>query len=246
MDRPGADGDLGSLLAVFAHPDDEAYLVGGLMAEAHDAGRPVTCVTATRGELGFAEDDPRPLDERAALRTAELRACLEVLGVSDHRFLEYPDGGCHTVGDDEAADRLAAVIDELRPDTLATFGPDGQTYHPDHMAVSRWATLACRRAAHRPRLLYAVMTPGWVAEFTQVVPAEAVMMVDGAQPPTVADDEVDVWYVAEGHVLDRKVRALRCQASQVESIVALGGVDAFARLVADETFRESTPADWPD
>ena len=56
------DGDFGALLAVFAHPDDEAYLAGGVMAVAADAGRRVACVTATKGELGFPDDDPRPLE----------------------------------------------------------------------------------------------------------------------------------------------------------------------------------------
>ena len=87
------DGDVGTLLAVFAHPDDEAYLVGGLMAIAADAGRRVVCVTATRGERGFPDDDPRSLDERIAVREAEMAACLDVLGVLEHHWLDLPDGG---------------------------------------------------------------------------------------------------------------------------------------------------------
>src|SRR5215510_7528571 len=88
------DGDLGTLLAMFAHPDDEAYLAGGLMACAADAGRRVVCVTATKGELGFPDDDPRSLEERASVREAELKACLDVLGMTEHHWLDQPDGGC--------------------------------------------------------------------------------------------------------------------------------------------------------
>ena len=71
--------ELGSVLGVWGHPDDEAYLSAGLMMGAVVSGRKVTCVTATRGEAGFPDDDPRPLAERAAVREAELDACLEYL-----------------------------------------------------------------------------------------------------------------------------------------------------------------------
>ena len=57
---------LGSILGVWAHPDDEAYLSAGLMAVAVEAGHHVCCVTATRGELGFPDDDPRSVEERSS------------------------------------------------------------------------------------------------------------------------------------------------------------------------------------
>jgi LmbE family N-acetylglucosaminyl deacetylase len=85
-------GELGDVLGVFAHPDDEAYLAAGLLARAVDAGRRVTCVTATRGEAGFPDDDPRSPAERAAVREAELAACLSVLGVRDQG---QPGGAVH-------------------------------------------------------------------------------------------------------------------------------------------------------
>lgn len=239
------EGDLGSILAVFAHPDDEAYLAGGLMARATDAGHRVVCVTATRGELGFPDDDPRSHDERMRLREAELRACLDVLGVTEHHWLDHPDGGCEHVEDTSPVSRLAELIEDVRPDTVLTFGPDGQTYHPDHIAVSRWTTRAVRATDADTRLLYAVMTPEWVEEFTAVVPAEAIMMTDDPIP-TVPADQLALWFVCDDHLAARKVRALRCQASQVEPLVALSGVELYTRLNRDETFREPTPDDWPD
>jgi LmbE family N-acetylglucosaminyl deacetylase len=246
MQRNGTDGDLGSVLAVFAHPDDEAYLAGALMAEAADAGRPVVCVTATRGELGFPDDDHRTLDERASVREAELEACLELLGVKDHRWLNYRDGGCAAVPADEGAEALRAIVDEVQPDTVLTFGPDGQTYHQDHIAISRWTTYATRRAAHRARLLYATVTPEWNDEFTKIVPMDQVMMVPDAVTPSTEPDELAVWFVAKGPALDRKVAALRCQASQTEVFVQMAGYDTYARLVADEFYREPAPGDWPE
>src|SRR5690349_22516578 len=82
------------LLGVWAHPDDEAYLSAGLMARvAHTGGR-VTCVTATRGELGRPDDDPRPRSVFERLREDELRASLRIARVDRLRILGHPDGGC--------------------------------------------------------------------------------------------------------------------------------------------------------
>jgi LmbE family N-acetylglucosaminyl deacetylase len=245
MRQAASDGDLGTILAVFAHPDDEAYLAGGLMARAVDAGRRVVCVTATRGERGFADDDPRTLDELAALRTLEMQACLAELGVTEHLWLDYPDSGCAAVDDDEAIGRLCAVVEDVRPDTVLTFGPDGQTYHDDHIAVSRWTTKAVRRSQPDLSLLYAVMTPEWLTALSAYVPIEHVMMTDDP-PPTTPEDQLALWYVCDDELAARKVRALRSQASQVEGLVALAGLEAYTRLTRDEMFRFPTALDWPD
>ncbi|HLZ38595.1 MAG TPA: PIG-L family deacetylase, partial [Mycobacteriales bacterium] len=52
IDSPSGVADLGTILGIWAHPDDEAYLSAGLMAIARGAGSRVVCATATRGELG--------------------------------------------------------------------------------------------------------------------------------------------------------------------------------------------------
>ena len=244
MERIGDDGDLGTVLGVFAHPDDEAYLAGALMATAADAGRRVVCVTATRGELGFPDDDPRSIEDRKEVRATELDACLAVLGVEEHIWLDYPDGGCVDVPDAAAAERIRELIDDVRPDTVLTFGPDGQTFHPDHIAVARWTTLACAAATHDPRLLYAVMTPEWVAAIGSYVDVDQVMMVPGVEPPTTPADELSLWFVAEGPMLERKMQALECQASQVGPMIAMAGREAYKALNADETFRDPAPGDW--
>jgi LmbE family N-acetylglucosaminyl deacetylase len=239
VDGPRRDGDLGSILAVFAHPDDEAYLAGALMAKAVDDGRRVVCVTATRGELGFPDDDPRSVEERAAVRSAELAECLAILGVEEHHWLDLPDGGGDAVPDEVPVERIGRLIDEVRPDTTLTFGPDGQTLHVDHMAISRWTTMAVAAAEHRTRLLYATMTEAWVQGFAaHGLDFAQVMMVPGARPATTPEEELAVWFVPDDHLVDRKVRALRAQATQVEPLVRQVGVEAFSRQVADEFFRD--------
>src|SRR3954471_11535425 len=88
---------LGTILGVWAHPDDEPYLSAGVMAMATQARSRVACVTATRGELGSADVERWPLDTLAAVRTTEMAASLAILGVHEHHWLDYPDGGCADV-----------------------------------------------------------------------------------------------------------------------------------------------------
>ena len=71
---PNTTGDIGDILCVWAHPDDEAYLSAGLMMRAIETGHRVVCVTATKGEAGFPDDDPRTVEERMAVRERELAA----------------------------------------------------------------------------------------------------------------------------------------------------------------------------
>jgi LmbE family N-acetylglucosaminyl deacetylase len=208
------------------------------MASAADAGRRVVCVTATRGERGFPDDDPRPPSERMAVRTAELAACLTELGVVEHHWLDLPDGGGDDVDPEAPVTRIAELIDEVRPDTTLTFGPDGQTFHVDHMAVSRWTTAAVARAAHPTRLLYATFTEAWLEAYADIgIDFDQVLMVPGAKPATTPEAELEVWVHLEGAALDRKLRALRCQASQVEPLIGQVGLDGYVGQIADEFFR---------
>ena len=81
---------LGTILGIWAHPDDEAYLSAALMAEARDAGQRVVVVTATDGELGG--DGPV-----ADWRRREAVESLAAVGVTDHRWLGFRDGQCADV-----------------------------------------------------------------------------------------------------------------------------------------------------
>lgn len=240
-------GALGTVLGIWAHPDDEAYLSGGLMAEVVGDGGSVVCVTATRGEAGFPLDDATSVEDRKAVRTAELDACLAVLGVREHHWLEYADGACADVPKQAAVERLAALLDSLRPDTVLTFGPDGMTGHRDHIAVSRWTTIACARARPAPaRLLYATKTPSWNELFAANVDPAGVMMEGGLLPPATETDALGAWFHYEGELLERKIEALRHQESQTASLIEDAGIDAFRALVADEYFRPPWPGDHVD
>ena len=150
---------LGTMLVVGAHPDDETFTAGGLMAEGVLSGERVVCITATRGEEGSQDEQRWPPADMGRIREAELKRCLAVLGVGEHHWLGYIDGRCDTVDPTEATEKIRVFIEEVRPDSVLTFGPDGMTGHSDHKCVSSWTTAAFAQAA-KPgaRLYYATQT----------------------------------------------------------------------------------------
>jgi LmbE family N-acetylglucosaminyl deacetylase len=229
--------ELGTVLGVWAHPDDEAYLSGGLMALARDGGSRVVCVTATRGELGTPDPEAWPPRRLAAERARELARCLAVLGVSEHRWLGYRDGECPDAPASEAVAELCEVIDEVAPDTVVTFGPDGITGHPDHQTVSAWVTAAFdRAAAPGARLLYAAAAERRVPRWQDLDERLGVYLP--GYPVAVPDEQLAVDLVLDPDTAARKVRALAAQTTQTAGLIATMGIDCYTAWVGEESFVE--------
>jgi LmbE family N-acetylglucosaminyl deacetylase len=144
-----------TLLLVHAHPDDECIATGGVILRAHHEGIRVVVLTATRGEEGDIHNmDAAAVRPRLGeVRTAELMRACAILGVDRQQFLGYRDSGMagspsnddprafHTAPLDEAAERVAAVLREERPDVVVTYTPDGTYWHLDHVKAHQ-ATVA--------------------------------------------------------------------------------------------------------
>jgi LmbE family N-acetylglucosaminyl deacetylase len=224
--------ELGTILSVWAHPDDEAYLCGGIMAMAASAGSRVVCVTATRGELGVTDPERWPPDQLPAIREAELAECLRVLGVTEHHWLGYPDGGCAAVGLEQGAASVAAIVEAVRPDTVLTFAADGQTGHPDHIAVHFWAAEAVRRTG-LGTLHVVANTQAWMDEF---LPRMVELNVLMGEPPQPWTGPLSIDAPLDDAVLAQKLRALAAQASQTEMLRAAVGEDYYRSIFATERF----------
>jgi LmbE family N-acetylglucosaminyl deacetylase len=141
---------MATVLFFHAHPDDECILTGGTMAQLAADGHRVVLVAATRGEHGEVApgflSDGETLGQR---RTAELQASAQVLGVSRLEFLGYEDSGmmgtetneapgCFWQADlEEAAGRLAAILEEEATSVLVVYDSHGGYGHPDHIQVHR-------------------------------------------------------------------------------------------------------------
>jgi LmbE family N-acetylglucosaminyl deacetylase len=230
-------GRLGTVVGVWAHPDDEAYLSAGLMAAAVEAGSHVVCITATRGEHGTSDPVRCPPGRLARVRERELRASLAALGVHDHVWLPYEDGRCATADATEASRMVRRVLDDVGADTVVTFGLDGMTGHPDHRAVGRWATAAVDGARSRPRLLYATKTIAWRDAYADLHQRLPIFGPTG--PPAVDPGELALALELGGRALDRKIAALLAHASQTAEVVAAVGQAAFREWAADEYFVEA-------
>jgi len=165
------------LLCFHAHPDDESISTGGLLAATAASGRPVTVVTATRGEAGEIRnrDDAEEVRDRLGeIRTAELVAALGTLGVGDPVFLGYRDSGMMGTPENdhpdafwgadffEAVGRLIKIIRERRPNVITAYDPFGGYGHPDHIQVHRVGTAAYWAAADIGRYPVSAFGEPWL------------------------------------------------------------------------------------
>lgn len=260
------------LLAIFAHPDDETFGAGGVLALAASAGVPTWLVCATDGDLGGAEG-ARELDP--TLRRGELRCAMTSLGAAEPVFLGYrdsgmegwakPDGCLALAPAEEVVERLVAIVRDLRPTTILTFDPGGIYGHPDHVAISAHATAAFRRAAAEaggPTTLYhqalsrsdlarwgemeaqlAALRgddPADMAEPTEDDLLQRQRFVELARPDEDVTTEVDV-----RTVLDRKLAAFACHASQVRDRWTGVPRDVLEAWLGRETFIRVEPPPLP-
>jgi N-acetylglucosamine malate deacetylase 2 len=190
-----------SLMVVLAHPDDESFPIGGTLAKAAATGHRVHLVTATRGEAGIPG---KPAAEAAVIREAELRRAAAELDVQQLTFLDYHDGQLATIPDSSGSERLLALMHLAAPDVVVTFGPDGISGHPDHIAVGRWTTAAfdqLQQENPQPRRLY------------YIAPSAATQQGCGVPPPAETVDG-PVVFIDVGPYLVQKVRAAQQHQSQ--------------------------------
>jgi LmbE family N-acetylglucosaminyl deacetylase len=152
-----------TLVAVFAHPDDE-FSVGPLLARCAGEGHRVHLVSITSGQKASATHSGIPRGEAlGAAREDELRCAAASLGINEPMLLRFQDQGISTQhAADAVAGYLREIIERLHPEVLITFGPDGITWHQDHRAASYIVTEVFqehRRLNWKPRKLHYTAFP---------------------------------------------------------------------------------------
>ena len=190
------------LLAIFAHPDDETFRPGGTLAILARQGVQVQVLTSTRGEAGSCGEPPLcTVDELPCVRERELHCACAALGIHSMRLMDYLDGHLQEANRETLVKRILSVVDEVKPQVMLSFGPDGISGHPDHVIIGGCASEAFQRAA-QVAALYTVAVPFSLAQRSgmrqlQPVPDEAIAL-------TV--DISSAW--------DAKQAAMRCHATQ--------------------------------
>lgn len=205
---------LGTILGVWAHPDDESFMVGGVLSMAAANGQQVICVTATKGELGVQDESKWPAATLGDTRTHELEGALNILGIGDHHWLDYKDGSCADVHEAEAVARITQLIDQYQPDTILTFPPDGMTGHPDHQAVSRWARIAAEQSGKKPQVYFAVQTQEAYDSFLHVMDEQFNVYFATDNPVFIPEEQCDILVKLQPEVAEKKMHALKVQESQ--------------------------------
>ncbi len=245
---------MGTLVCFHAHPDDEAIATGGTMLVASRAGHRVVLVMATRGEHGEpVRGVLRPGEQLSERRVAETHAAAEILGVHRVEFLGYEDSGmmgeptndnpdCFWQADrNEAATRLAAILQEESTDVLTVYDPNGGYGHPDHIQVHRVGTAAAELIGLE-RVLWSTMNRTHVqklmAESPEVIDsldeerAENASEEDFGMPEDELTHAVDVT-----PVIDAKRRSMAAHASQIAD-------DDFFLSLPPGVFRQAFGTEW--
>lgn len=231
----GTVDSLGDVLGIWAHPDDETYLSAGVMMRTIAAGGRAMCVTATRGEQGSTDPGRWPAGAPLAeVRTRESAAAMRLLGVTEHHWLDYPDGGLPEVPPHEAVARIVALVDRWRPDTIVTFAPTGMTGHPDHRTVSAWADAVAETLQPPPAVLHAVHAQSLMDRHLPRL-LELDIFLDDALPDTAPDGEALTLHLSDAE-MDTKWAALVAQPSQTEALFAAAGPDLMRDMFSEESF----------
>jgi LmbE family N-acetylglucosaminyl deacetylase len=239
-----------TVLAIFAHPDDESLACGGTLARLADSGVRVILMCATRGRKGsFCAPALVGGGDLGVVRESELRQAAEVLGVSRVDVLDHPDGDLYWANIPQFQSQIVNAITECSADTVITFGEDGLYWHPDHIGVyERTLDAVLTLGDGAPSLYYVTMPKGVMREIVDTAVASGwaaprtgpwAIVPDAfgllAKPPSLL---VDV-----GDWVPRKLAAVLCHRTQMGADNPLGRIDEHhaRRLLGIEQFRRQQP-----
>ncbi|HUC04196.1 MAG TPA: PIG-L family deacetylase [Acidimicrobiales bacterium] len=246
-----------TLMAVHAHPDDEAIGTGGILARYADEGIRTVLVTCTNGEYGDAPGGLKPDDPAhdaevvVPLRRRELEESCRVLGVGHLELLGYHDSGMAgwPQNDDpgtfwqtpvaEPAGRLAELMRLYRPQVVVTYDENGFYGHPDHIQANRVTLAAIAQCAIPDKLYYTGVPRSRLKEFRKVLVDAGMGAPEeiDEDPEFGTPDELITSVIDCSAVARRKYASLEAHASQGENIFFLQmGVDLFAQVMSWESF----------
>ena len=227
---------LGTILSVWAHPDDESFLAAGVISAAAQNGQTVACVTATKGEAGSQDPKKWPPEKLAEIRAGELAKALEILGVKKHFWLGYRDGSCCDVPTPEAVQKLSKIIQEVRPDSILTFGPDGWTGHDDHRTMYHWVQAAVQKLDKKPSVYCVVHTPNHYEKYFKPADEALNLFFNIDMPPLLDEKKCDIYFVLPPATCVKKCDALAASPSQTEALFRIFNRDFVREAFAIECF----------
>ncbi len=219
------------LVAVFAHPDDDTFNLAGSLIRRGAEALDYTVVVATSGEAGMIfEASLASREDLGEVREAEQLGALAVAGFAgaDVRFLRHPDGALAAVDRPGLVEQIAAVLREVRPEVVVTFGPEGMTGHEDHIAIGEATTEAFHRVRQEtpgaPRRLCYTALPASVIEgyreYRRSIGEDPRPPDAPFAPRGVPDETLGITADCTA-VVERKIAALREHRTQAEELQSM-------------------------
>lgn len=225
---------LGTILSVWAHPDDESFIAAGILCTATHNGQKVICVTATRGEAGIQDESRWPAAKLGQIREKELKTALKCIGVRYHHFLGYLDGHCHEVRQSEAVGKIKNFIKEYKPNSILTFGPDGWTGHLDHKTVSRWVDKATEGT--NIKIYHVVEEKSRYENFVKPLDEQFDIYFNIDKPPICDAADCAIAFGLPTDVLNQKRAALQSMESQTEAMFKQTPKQTMDAMLGEEFF----------
>lgn len=211
--------DLGNILCVWAHPDDESWYSIGLIKQALVNGQRVVLLTATKGENGKTADEERwPSGELSVIRQEEMLDCLDNLEGVEHRWLDYVDGELKEEDIELAAEKIAEVADEIAASTILTFESEGITGNDDHKAVHKWSRKASEKTNKQTRVLCAVESTEKYESAGHKLDVKYDIYFNCVEPVCIKKDDSDLCIELDPETLYCKLECLRAHQSQTDDI----------------------------
>jgi len=229
---------LGTIVGIWAHPDDESWAAAGLMKAAVDNGQRVVCITATDGSAGQTTDPKRlPQKQLANIRRKEIRAALDLIGIKELHWLGYQDGKLPEVKQKDAVNKLVKFMNKIKPDTILTFELEGITGHHDHKTVCQWALAAAKLTSSQPIVYGACETTERYQQFGRRSHEEFNIYLTGRQPFTVSESGSDLVFRLSEKQAQDKLAALKAHHSQTAHFFkSHTGQSYFRELASVECF----------
>ncbi len=207
--------NLGTILGIWAHPDDEAFCMAGLMSYAVRNKQRVVIVVATDGAAGQSADEKRwPLSDLGITRTKELEQSLSIFGITELKMLNSKDGSLSEQNAGQVIKSLAEIIDQVKPDTVVSFNEDGLTGHSDHQTIHSWTKKAIEMLEEKPDFYCVVECREVYESYGRYCDEKFNIFFNAVEPQTYSKKEVDLCIELDDRAKADKEQALRAHASQ--------------------------------
>lgn len=225
---------LGTILGVWAHPDDETFTSAGILATAVKNGQKVICVTATKGEGGVQDESRWLASQLGNIRVEELEAGLKILGIEAHHWLDFKDGKCDET-DEDGVQQIADLIKQYQPDTILTFGTDGLTGHDDHKAVCAWAVEANKKSG-KATVYHAAITKEQYEPHMRQLDEKLNIFFNIKEPNLVDVSDCDIYFELNPGLQDIKYSALKAMPSQMDIMLSSFDKETICNALSPEAF----------